>query len=531
MPRGRKPIPRSRDEALEARREQIRRNVQAFRERKRRAKEDEKNDETPGEPSEEVPRTPTVLDPSTQLVPSPSLALRQLPCSSKEEAPTVNAASTNSQASTSQVRAATTSAISQSSHLTVPGAIRGLQPLPPAIDNAFVLRRQFLANASLLFVPEGQLQLNRTCGLGPHWAQDIPCVGMPSKFLEQSLETLCLLQVAHLRQDRNFVMASRHSYGQALQALRIQSHSRNIPWKEVFLAAMILGVCELLYGTNGGSAGFQYHLRGASSYLRRFTRYDESLTDQIYFYYLEAECVFNALALRKRSSLSPTTWWKCSIDRCAGKPYGSLLHLITPLPAFLEQFDHLIGLPSNPTTQARKLMLLDRGFLMEDELKDWFDDVSKNVPDFSYDDGGDFVILSDIPATSPSDVQYTFPSVLIARLYLLYWASVVLLFESLIALVHDLSEHAIDGEDQIPVRGPLPSVHVLENMIAQAKIFATNIRRSVAFCLYPRNGIMGKSVILLPLWVARKHLRQADEEQARWCTAVLRRIGQDHYDV
>lgn len=35
MPRGRPPIPRTKEEALEVRREQIRKNVQAFRQRKR----------------------------------------------------------------------------------------------------------------------------------------------------------------------------------------------------------------------------------------------------------------------------------------------------------------------------------------------------------------------------------------------------------------------------------------------------------------------------------------------------------------
>ena len=102
----------------------------------------------------------------------------------------------------------------------------------------------------------------------------------------------------------------------------------------------------------------------------------------------------------------------------------------------------------------------------KDELKDSFEDVSENVPDFCHDDEGDYAILSDSPATSLSDVlvDYTFPSVLIARLYLLYWASVILVFESLIALVRDLSEQATNEEDQILVTGSLPSVHVLENM-------------------------------------------------------------------
>ncbi len=57
------------------------------------------------------------------------------------------------------------------------------------------------------------------------------------------------------------------------------------------MCAMILGTYELFNGTGGPCVGWQCHVDGASSYLRRFARFDESMTDVSYFYYLEAVCI------------------------------------------------------------------------------------------------------------------------------------------------------------------------------------------------------------------------------------------------
>lgn len=293
---------------------------------------------------------------------------------------------------------------------------------------------------------------------------------------------------------------------------------------------MILGTYETFDGTGDRHAGMRCHLQGATSYLRRFTRFDESLTDILYYNYLELGCIYNALKERKASPLSTSTWWKCTIDLYAGKTYGQLLRLITPVPALLERFDSFANSASNARTQIAKAILLDECFALEDRFKDWFEETSQFVEDFEFDDAGDSAIVFNLPCPPPSDIQYSFPNLWIARLYLLYWASVILLLETMSALFYDLSNspaHTMSTS----VSWALSDAAALHNMSAQADLFAANIRRSVAFCLRPCKGLLGRSVILLPLHVAAKHLQQADEEEARWCSEILSRIGRDEFNV
>ncbi len=222
-------------------------------------------------------------------------------------------------------------------------------------------------------------------------------------------------------------------------------------------------------------------------------------------------------------------WWRRSIDKYAGETYGSLLRLITPLPAYLEHFDYLANLPPDTNTPNRNTMLLDHGFLLERQLKTWFKNTAKDVPSFSYEEAAETFVPSDIPTPTPSDVQYYFPNLWVARLYLLYWASMILLLEAMTALVIDLSDGLVTKQNLAFSTCDLGN-SALEDMIIQAKMFATNICRSTSFCLRPCHGILGKSIVLLPFWVVQTHIYCNDAEQGRWYTTMLRRIGQDQYD-
>lgn len=413
-------------------------------------------------------------------------------------------------------------------HLSLTKKLKNAVFLPSEISSARLSRQQFVVNACSLFVPEDQAVYNRNGEYGPHWATNIQlCIADQSDVVEQSLHSLCLLQVACLRQDEGLLRASRSHYAQALEALRVLSRSADTLWRQLFMSAMILGTYELFDGTGDRYRGMLCHVRGASSYLRRFTRYDESMADMFYYSFLETECIFKAMCERKASPLSSSSWWRRSIDLYAGKTYGSLLRLITPLPALLEQLDYLTNLPVTPETRDEKITLLQYSLLLENHFKDWFEDVVDNVPDFFYDDAGDLEIIADIPRPCTSDVQYSFPNLWVARLYLLYWTAVILLLQAMIALVVDLSNLKSYSTVSSSVEWALRHPVVVEHMVTQAKMFATNIRRSVAYCLYPSNGLLGKSIIINPLSVASSHLLKVDEKQARWCTSVLGQIAQD----
>ena len=66
----------------------------------------------------------------------------------------------------------------------------------------------------------------------------------------------------------------------------------------------------------------------------------------------------------------------------------------------------------------------------------------------------------------------------------------------------------------------------MPNCIALSHKFATNIHNSVRVCVQPKTGGVGKTLILLPLWIARNTLQERDDPQARSCSALLDPLGQ-----
>lgn len=565
MARGRKPIPRTKEEALQTRKEQICRNVRAFRDRKKVGEGENNADiRNGGETfsdghhvkichselayleispplasyvphllvdvqSSAVPHglstaLSTADDPSNLL--SPSTLTDELPrdrhlsSSARPVEPSANSLVTDLGAGyqfagkSGSTLSWYNSMVTEKITLPAPGLLLvspGIYSLlPREVGSALLTRQQLVANSSTLFAPPNHGNFDGIVDLGPHWAKNVLLIVAPRDVVEESLYPLCLLQIAHLKQDRSLLSASRYYYGQALRALRTCCRPASVGWRQLFLCAMTLGIYELLYDTGDGCVGWHCHVNGASSYLTEFAKFDEFRIDISYFYYLEAVCIFNPLMERKSSRLSTSALWRRSIDQHAGETYGSLLRLITSLPAYLEHFDYLAALPSGTDTQNRKQVLLDHGLLLGRRFEKWCENAARRVPSFYCEEDANTLVPLETQNPAPPDAHYSFPSLWIARLYLMYWASVILLLEAMIALVLDLCE-------EIARKPTLPSSSyefgnqaVLADMSTQANVFATYIRRSTAFCLRPCNGLAGKSIILLPLSVAQKHLRQTD---------------------
>ena len=74
----------------------------------------------------------------------------------------------------------------------------------------------------------------------------------------------------------------------------------------------------------------------------------------------------------------------------------------------------------------------------------------------------------------------------------------------------------------------LDNAFTLEKYTRLSHNFATNICQSVRFCLQPEIGVIGKTLILLPLWIARNHFAERDDGQAPWCSALLDQLGQSN---
>ncbi|CAF9942166.1 hypothetical protein IMSHALPRED_003394 [Imshaugia aleurites] len=518
MPRGRPPIQRTKEEANIARRAQVRRNVQAYRRRKHCGSGSEAPQTPPKKPftfvfeqwgeQDSPPLLRTELDAPLE---------HQCDITKRDRGRRLLHHSDGITASCKMNRATT--------------MLKCSAEIPPEINAARVSRQQFTSHAATAFLPMQQNRRGVFSETGPHWVQLIPDLVNRYDVLDSSIQALCLMQISYVKQERWLFRSSLTFYDSALQALRGALAQPNKAFRiEIFAAAMALATYELLQGIDASeSRGWMYHIEGASSYLNAFPELDVcSFSHQISFHFLETVCIFDALGARKPSCFSTSKWWRSTVDRFGDHIYGSLLRMITSLPTILQRCDESMALAASVEAYERRSTLLQMAFCIERAFLDWIEttmaQLSLSQPP----------LVSTIQESCDSHAEtaqpeISFPNIYTARLFLLYWSSMILLYESIADLLRSIescSEFAdLDASFRCDL---LDNAFTLEKYMEISHNFATKIRQSVRFCLQPEIGVIGKTLILLPLWIARNHFAKRDDGQARWCSALLDQLGQSN---
>ncbi len=518
MPRGRPPLPRTKEEALTARREQIRRNVQAFRARKQAWKASDevhtyKNKDSytfvpeevgqfgSGDRSQRLPVEREVLQPGTTQC--------------KDESPLstlIQDVSKRNSRKSLQGRV-----ITNPNH--------GF--LPPHVDSRPAALQQFTSNVVCTFSPDD-------ASTTLHWSQLMPSLVNRTETLDLSIRALCLLQISHANLDNYALSESISHYNHALKSLqRALTQPTDRFSLEIFAAAQALGSYELFRGIKSQSRGWMLHFEGALAYLTMFRSLDVSaLNHQLSFHFLETICIFDALGSRRPSFLSGSRWWRDSVDRFGGKTYAPLLRMLTSLSEVLEQCDHAVNLELPPKATEELKRVLRICLRLENAFLHWF--YRTLARDGSQSEHATTIPVS-LDLTGSMDVQWettdnemTFSDIYSARLHLLYWSSMILLYDSIIAIVRRLNS---DFSTCDPISRPITkSINALLSPKAyksSSNSFAISILRSAAFCMKPKHGFIGKSLILLPLCVARGYLRcTRDEAKIKRCDEWLEMLGQ-----
>jgi len=502
MPRGRPPKDRTKEEALSERREQVRRNVQAFRRRQHVRKHGDEStpegskenqfeasdDQTSDHSKETTKDSPLTKNPHSNLI------IRILN-GKQNDLCLLESQETNNDVSNDDVVQ----------------VFESWSVLPPEMNHARISRQQFVYNCAIVFDSAADSSALSVLATEPHWTQTFPGMVNINTVLDLSIQAICLMQLGHVNQERWLVEESRTHYGRALTQMG-GILSRNDQFEdELFATAMTLGGYELFQGPNAHGYGWQFHFRAAAKYMEALSEKGCLVPENPHvFNFLETACIFDAIGSRKQSSFMRSGLWLRCLTHFGGDIYGSLLMLMSSLPALLEQHDSLVSMSKNPSAFQAKSELLERCFRFEDDFQIWY----HNIEDRLFDPR--------ILTTEPPGSDIVFPNLHIARLLLLYWSSKVLLHEMISSLFNALHDSTL-------VPGALSTTIMLNDQSQQSHKFAANIKNSVAFCLRPSQGLVGKSVVMLPLWIARSHFEQCnDDEGANWCSNVLKRMGLQH---
>ncbi len=491
MARGRPPLPRTEDEALKARRDQVRKNVQAYRRRKheqceRDQQKSDKNQmlkshgfepENPGQLSVEYLAQPSCAQSKGKVIGSTVLNRQQ--CKKPPQR------------------------LSQDYHFPF--------FLPQEVNAAQMSLQQFECNAVSAFVPSCS-----SAEIGPHWSQMMPSLVNTNHTLDLSIQAICLMQMSYVTREHHLINSSISLYSRALRRLRnaIAKPSSEFSF-EIFAATLTLSAYELLQGnTPGQGHGWMFHVEGATSYLNKFQSIpcETSASRQISFHFLETICIFDALGARRPSPFSTTKRWQNSVDQFSDEVYGALLRVVTTLPTILEQSDEAAKLSTDVEAVATWQRLVDSCVRLETALAAWFERTKRQIKAFR-------LVAMVLTQEMGTHTDIGFPNLYIARLYLLYWSSLILLLHSMATLQRKLDSSTL-GSTTVTLLGP-------RERTSQTHSFALNVSRSVHYCLQPRHGLVGKSVVLLPLWVITNFFRDCGDVEAKaWCDGVLEGLGQ-----
>ena len=398
--------------------------------------------------------------------------------------------------------------------------------LPLEIHAANLSLKQLVAAATIPFTPR-----QPSGNIGRHWTETLYVIANINSTLDLTLQALCLLQIGDVHSQTWLLHQSISLYDRALKDLRATlTDPRNGPnglygfRVEIFATSMALAFYELLSqnARSERSIGWMSHIEGAVAYLSMFPSFDVfALCHQLSFHFLETICIFDALGARKPNCFSNSKWWRNSVDCLSDQGYGALLRMITTLPSVLEKIDKAQDMVGGEE-EVGWIGLLGMCQKLEAAFLDWFERNMIQNPARQNWTGAlkETCVLLDPDHLDP-DPNVEFPSLYVARIYLLYWTSMILLYESLITIHQNLGIGAAVDPLTTTVPGPALSLHHYPT----ARAFALKIRYSVRYCLGPGHGIIGKSIIMLPLWIARKTLRNCGDEEAKWCDGMIERLG------
>lgn len=194
MARGRKPNQRTRQEAKVVRREQVRRNVQAFRQRKNACREDDRSSKGRAKELKFVQNNQGRDSQDAQLG-STDFARQE----------------TNDRFGTFDLKTDVEPQKSESQSLDVSDTpdfemiessgqvgVEYLELLPPTISGAAATRQHFVSNSAQIFLPLGLKLTGQDTDTGLHWAQTLPHMINRESILDTSNQALCPLQIAHM---------------------------------------------------------------------------------------------------------------------------------------------------------------------------------------------------------------------------------------------------------------------------------------------------------------------------------------------
>lgn len=403
-------------------------------------------------------------------------------------------------------------------------------PLQPS--NAAASEAQLISTFWEHYIPQQSVQTGCQCP----WLQQALGLSDPSPALRLSLKALAMARLGWIHRDDTLVLNGRAFYGQALHEIQKDLYDERTMWQDETLATgNLLALYEFLEPTNNSISGWNSHTNGATRLMlirgpdRHRSSFGRALLEGI-----RLSAMIQALQDRKASPLGHHEWCTQPSVQRQTKQYSKsdssqrLYDHGFALAALFEEVDKANLLSpeidlSLLTKYLRRCSALDATFNL------WYHSLTRHSSTPLYwltplNDG-----IHHTVAALSNMRPFSFPDLRVASTITTFWGCKLALSNTIaIICASILSLNACNRRRDDP-----RSFAALEQTARQMLIQhgdsgrlenATNIIRSMPYCLHDSMGVLGPQKSLFALRAALLSLRRTPGEELDWCLGMYREL-------
>ena len=240
--------------------------------------------------------------------------------------------------------------------------------------------------------------------------------------------------------------------------------------------------------------------------------------------------MIQCIQYRKSTFLGNPEWLTLPWSETGKDIYQQLYDKGFALAALLEGIDNA-GLTKENTNISIMSEFLGRLYSLDKELNLWYHEILEESPSPLYSTSPDLHLKETVePRTLPS---FAFHTLRLANIVVTYWG-LSLILSNTIALA---CQHVLSINTQVPAQSSAStlaqapqdlhtmSLHLLETHTSAHRLeFATNIIRSMPYCLNDNMGLMGAQKSLFALRTALFALHRYPGEELKWCRSMYQEL-------
>ncbi|KAK5043626.1 hypothetical protein LTR84_011340 [Exophiala bonariae] len=399
------------------------------------------------------------------------------------------------------------------------------------------------SSPDLLFnsIPE-EVRKNISYGGPGSWLQAIGQLRRKNTLLYLAMSALSMVRLGRVLGSERIYSDGVAKYGRVLKDLQHILASDSLVMEEQNLAScMTLTIFEAMEPSVGSICGWASHVGGISRLfeLRGPRLHVDGLGHQLFLGF-RATAVIHALALRKPTYLGQSEWLTIPWNTQPKPEFHHLLDIMTQIPTFIDQAEQVHHDPQSNLTRAQRLVLLDQGWGLYLQLKDWYRQLESRHSDSLYTEQPSSLSCPNPLPTYLEDIFptfFNFQTFEVARMHLFYWTSLLLLYDNILKIIPlSLSPEEINLATSTISPTTLPTTDRAA-ILGSAVDVAQRIARSMEFLLSEEKfslseemHIRGLLNTLFPLRTAIHVFSTVKQYRPEaWCRAVFDGLAQRGY--